>query len=620
MAPFRDNVSEILRLLRRCLGRSNGALGPLLLDSTKKMLLLFHLTRDMSALWRRRLTAIATGVLDFGWVVIIYLMSELIIWGLSRALAPAHLEFFSSIFGMALTFVLMAVAYLCSPCVDEMYHKHIKAKIDFINIHLGLGFPIPLVMLNQSDILGGHDIACIIGNFIVTNLVSWTTVFAVSLLVMSLATSRIPDDFCIPSPLKTTPPRVEISWLSSDSTLDQISRPVGSNHEKNVGCSTPGHETGQSLAASRRSSVLMPIDECVDNSSVWRFWTSNFHLLASFFGIFVVGAPIAAAANEDRVLDGCVLWFVWALTLWLQRRFNTSRYCDNVPKLKNTLVTLMNPVLLTTLLMTAYTRGKAGAYGPDSLPRVLSIFSSGTPLYALWTSIATNTPLPGNHSPWFGAGDAALSILECGILIWGFKLYECQRQLFSVAGLLTILVATAAAAGNVFLSVLAGKTLGLDGPEALAFAARSTTLALAKPAMTALGGNPGVNAALVVSNGILGQLCYPFVLDKLGVKREDDDTSSREGLPTSESKSSFRSLKSLLNTTQQQLASGDDPITIAAGITVGINGAAMGVSYLYETKSRAAPYAALAMTVSGVMTVVFTTVEPFKDVVLSLAS
>lgn len=364
----------------------------------------------------------------------------------------------------------------------------------------------------------------------------------------------------------------------------------------------------------------MSNDECVDNSMVWRFWTSNFHLLASFFGIFIVGAPIAAAADEDRVLDGCVLWFVWALTLWLQRQFNTSRHCGDLPKLKNALVTLMNPVLLSTLLMTAYTRGKAGAYGPESLPRVLSIFSSGTPLYALWTSIATNTPLPGNHSQWFGAGDAALSILECGILIWGFKLYECQRQLFSVAGLLTILVATAAAAGNVFLSVLAGATLGLDGPEALAFAARSTTLALAKPAMTALGGNPGVNAALVVSNGILGQLCYPFVLDKLGVKREDDETSSREGLPASQSRNSFKSLKSFLNTTQQQLASGDDPITIAAGISVGINGAAMGVSYLYETKSRAAPYAALAMTVSGVMTVVFTTVEPLKDAVLSLAS
>ena len=198
-------------------------------------------------------------------------------------------------------------------------------------------------------------------------------------------------------------------------------------------------------------------------------------------------------------------------------------------------------------------------------------------------------------------------------------MYECQRQLFSLAGLLTVLLATAAAAGNVFLSVLAGSVLGLEAPEALAFAARSTTLALAKPAMVALGGNLGVNAALVVSNGILGQLCYPFVLDKLGVKREDNIGRSSE-LPASDSKGSRLSLRPLLKTAQLDLASGDDPFTIAAGITVGINGAAMGVSYLYETKSRAAPYAALAMTVSGVMTVVFTTVEPFKSVVLGLAN
>ena len=38
-------------------------------------------------------------------------------------------------------------------------------QVDFINVHLGLGFPIPLVMLNEGDILGGRDIACIIGNF-----------------------------------------------------------------------------------------------------------------------------------------------------------------------------------------------------------------------------------------------------------------------------------------------------------------------------------------------------------------------------------------------------------------------------------------------------------------------
>jgi hypothetical protein len=38
-------------------------------------------------------------------------------------------------------------------------------QVDFINVHLGLGFPIPLVMLNQSDILSGRDIGCVIGNF-----------------------------------------------------------------------------------------------------------------------------------------------------------------------------------------------------------------------------------------------------------------------------------------------------------------------------------------------------------------------------------------------------------------------------------------------------------------------
>ncbi|KAF5655649.1 hypothetical protein FHETE_11167 [Fusarium heterosporum] len=280
----------------------------------------------------------------------------------------------------------------------------------------------------------------------------------------------------------------------------------------------------------------------------------------------------------------------------------------------------MNPVLFTTLLMTAYTRAKAGAYGFDRLPAILRNFSSGTPLYVLWTSMATGTPLSDGKSPWFGAGDAALSILECGILIWGFKLYECQRQLFSLAGLLTVLLAIAAAAANVYLSVLAGRFIGLEAPEALAFAARSTTLALAKPAMAALGGNLGVNAALVVSNGILGQLFYPFVLDKLGVKRENEVGRFSDSLSESDGKESRLSLRPLLRTAQQDLASGDDPFTIAAGIAVGINGAAMGVSYLYETRSRAAPYATLAMTISGIMTVVFTTVEPFKDVVSSLAN
>ncbi|KAH8738252.1 hypothetical protein BGZ61DRAFT_526241 [Ilyonectria robusta] len=575
-----------------------------------------------SSIWRRRLVRIAQAILAFFWVAVIYLASELIIWGLSRALAPVNLSFFSSIFGMALTFTAMAIASIWVQNIGDIYKGHIKEKIDFINAHLGLGFPIPLVMLNQSDILNAHDIARIIGNFVITNLASWMVVFGMSLLIMSStnAASRTSQEFCDPQPMMTTAPQLEITW-PSNSTLEQSINVMNSGREKTRRGSTPYQEVESSATTTRRSSIDQCMNDNADASLVWNFFTSYFPLLASFFSIFLIGTPIAAATKEDRVLDGCVLWFVWAASVRLQKNFKISLFLLSTPRLKNALVTIMNPVLMTTLLMTAYTRGKASAYGSASLPEVLHIFSSGTPLYTLWTSAVTSIPLPAGTTAWFGAGDAALSILECGILIWGFKLYECQRQLFSSAGLLTVLISVAAAAGNVFLSVLSGRTFGLATPEALAFAARSTTLALAKPAMAAVGGNLGANAALVVSNGILGQLMYPVALDKLGVKAGRDSISSQDGVSPSVANTQDSHQRHISHSKEEEdFTSGDDPVTIAAGIAIGINGAAMGVSYLYETRSRAAPYAALAMTVFGIMTVVFTTVEPFKGVLTGLAS
>jgi putative effector of murein hydrolase len=49
---------------------------------------------------------------------------------------------------------------------------------------------------------------------------------------------------------------------------------------------------------------------------------------------------------------------------------------------------------------------------------------------------------------------------------------------------------------------------------------------------------------------------------------------------------------------------------VAAGVTVGVNAAAMGTAYLYEAQSEAAPHAALSMIALGVMTVVFSSVPP----------
>lgn len=316
-------------------------------------------------------------------------------------------------------------------------------------------------------------------------------------------------------------------------------------------------------------------------------------IFLSVFCIITLGIPVSLLAGDDRVLDGCMLWFTWITSTRLQRTLAThclSLQPTNSTALasaKRTLTTLMNPVMLTTLAMTAYTRAKSSATAMP-LTETLGNFSSGTSLADLWSFLASPAayPLKPNHAAYFGAGDAALAVLEVGIVVWGFKLHECRRQLASRAGLSVVIASAAAAAINVFVSSLLGRGFGLAAPEAMAFAARSTTLALARPAVEALGGNQVVNAALVVSNGILGQVLYPFVLARLGLDQTigggEDATEDR-----------------------------DEPRVIAAGTSIGINGAAMGVAYLYERKNKAAPYAALSMTVFGVMTVVFTAVEPF---------
>lgn len=53
--------------------------------------------------------------------------------------------------------------------------------------------------------------------------------------------------------------------------------------------------------------------------------------------------------------------------------------------------------------------------------------------------------------------------------------------------------------------------------------------------------------------------------------------------------------------------------TVAAGVTIGINAAAMGTAHLYEQKSHAAPYSALSMTMFGVFTVLFCVRSPMTE-------
>lgn len=53
--------------------------------------------------------------------------------------------------------------------------------------------------------------------------------------------------------------------------------------------------------------------------------------------------------------------------------------------------------------------------------------------------------------------------------------------------------------------------------------------------------------------------------------------------------------------------------TVASGVTVGINAAAMGTAHLYEQNSHAAPYSALSMTMFGVFTVLLALRGPMTE-------
>ncbi|KGQ08027.1 hypothetical protein BBAD15_g6625 [Beauveria bassiana D1-5] len=518
-------------------------------------------------------------------IAVIYLTSDLLIWGLSRALAPANAEFLSSVLGMLLVFVAMMILYAIIPSLDGFYETHLRAKVDFINRHMGAAFAIPMVMVAGDSKMPLKTIALVIGVFVVNSLVGWTIVFLVAKLTHFIT--------------KRT-----VQLLRPAARTDADFRMVEKNSSRNI-------------VAQQGSDSFTSSDYCeaasLRQSLIWYWICELWPVALSLLAGITVGLPIAVAVGDPRIADGCALWFFWIGSVTLQRVMKQqAKNHERAPRTLGILATLANPVMFTILLMMAYTRAKAYSMSVN-ISEVLYKLSSGLQLYTVWTLGAEQRPEFGHQ--WFGAGDAALSMLGCGFVVWGFKLFECRRQLFSTSGIVTIFVSIVVAVGNVFLGTYAGLLMGLDRPEALACAARMTTLALAIPAMKNVGGNTSLTVALMITNGILGQLVYPQSLD--GTKSGHNQLKRKTSTDSCESTETVILSPAVLPADEDddQVDSTD---TVAAGIAIGINGAAMGVAYLYEHKSRSAPYAALAMTTYSVATVIFIAIQPFKDALLRL--
>lgn len=434
---------------------------------------------------------------------------------------------------------------------------------------------------------------------VASSLVSWTAVYMLA-RITHLAITRL------------------FNYIGAKFTVSSADGEIG---EAVQAAQKNGSESAECTSASSTKTVFF--DPVPQQPVIWTWLCQSWVIIASFLGIFAIGVPLAVVVGDPRILDGCVLWFVWMSAITLQRSMkqHVKSYLKP-PRSLTIATTLANPTLLTILLMTAYVRAKA--YGMSKeIHTVLAKLSSGTQLYTIWTDGVRNMQASETH--WFGAGDAALSVLGCGFVVWGFKLYECRRQLFSAAGVVTVLVSTAAAAGNVFLVTRMAFLMGLARPEALAFAGRVTTLALAIPATTQVGGNTSLTVALVIVSGIIGQLACPSSLhgpEEGGAGgqqlRREPSARSCDSAATPERQLSGSTITQVASAQAHSRDQDDGVDVVSAGIAFGINGAAMGVAHLYENKSRSAPYAALAMTTYGVFAVVFTAMHPFKDTLLSL--
>ncbi|CAH0052547.1 unnamed protein product [Clonostachys solani] len=590
-----------------------------------------------STVWRSRFQAAIGEITTILYVVVLFLASELIIWTISLALAPVNIEYFSAILSMVLVFATMTGITTILPSSDPFYQLMMKpkslktdsrfCKIDFVNSHLGIGFPVPIVMLDPENVLNAKEIAKIICVCVITNLISWTACFVVAYCVLTLAT-RSTGFTC---------GRLGFNNTQTEKRARRGAEATNQPKEETEGASEPANRTPPTTPA-----IDLDAEPAKPKSSVWDSAVALYPILLPVFVALVVGTPIAAKLHDHRVLDICILLCLWNTSVQSQRGFKVSRICSGSPRIKRMLTTTMNPVLLTTLLTIGYTRSKAAATIDMSLTDLLHQFSFGTPLYAIWTSSVKQTLLTANPTRNFGAGDAALAVLECGIVVWGFKLYENRRQVFSLNGLLVTILATLAAAFNVFMGVRIGRLVGLEPAESLSFAARCTTLALARPIMESVQGNAAVNAALVVTNGILGQLMCPYLVGLLVAKmrshtvdnQESSGYTSPQESPAEASSSGSQSPLMTAPKPQTEPASprtpttrlggqevvGNSPATLALNFTIGANAAAMGVAYLLEIGSPAAAFAVLSMIVYGVMTVVFATVEPMRSAVISLAA
>ncbi|KAJ8131669.1 hypothetical protein O1611_g1956 [Lasiodiplodia mahajangana] len=505
---------------------------------------------------------------------------------------------------------MMIIASSVDGDIVKFYNRNLRGPTDFLGRHMSFGFVAFFVLLIRDHISNSSDIPKIAAAFIVTTIMSYVASFLLASggahIEQRLRRLRqTPND--LESNNNKTWPSPSISWPA----------PPFKRQPKRISRLS----TLSEALSTTKSMMIAPIPDSPTTTSIdFVLRTAPIWIWLSL--LIVVGLPVYLATNYVMPFEVFSFTLFWMLSIQFQRSLRASYTLLQFRRLRSFVIIFANPVLSTWALATAYMWAKTLYTGKD-INSVIGEFRHYNSLSESIIHIMVDHDIPAH----LGAGDLAGLLLDAGVASMGFKMYEYRAELWASFGTVSF-TCVALAAINVFLNVLVGHGFGLQGSEAIAFAGRSATLALGIPAIETLGGSTTLTSTVAIFSGILFQMAGDclFSLMRINDRVSRDDSIQPTKSPVSVSNQGlFNATGSFGDAEVKTAENGRDGTSeegaiIAAGITVGVNAAAMGTAYLIERNSKATAYSALSMIMFGAAIVALTALPGAAEAIKFLTS
>ncbi|KAI3333414.1 hypothetical protein F4824DRAFT_251153 [Ustulina deusta] len=546
--------------------------------------------------------------------LVLILCFQLLVVPIQVALDLNSVNIPASILVMLLVFFTMTIASSVNGDVVKFYSKHLRGPTDFIGRHMSLGFVVFFVLLIRDHIDSSSDIPKLAGVFVLTTIVGYVASFLLAY-----------GGFRLEHRLRR-PRRTAVDLESSNKTWPSpsIAWPAPS-------CERRPNIIGRLSTLSEKLSINEPLMKINAGPESLSAATIDFVLRTApiwiwLFLLTTIGLPVYLATGYMLPFEAFSFTLFWVLSLQFQRSLRSSHALFRFRRLRSLILIFCTPILLTWALATAYLWVKAFGTGRD-IGIIVGEFRHYSSLSrCIIHIIQEDYDVPAH----LGAGDLAGILLDAGVACMGFKMYEYRSELWASLGTVSF-TCTALAAINVFLNVLIGHGLGLEAEDAIAFATRSATLALGIPAIENLGGSATLASTMAIFGGILFQMAGDWLFSVMRINdqvvRDSPTPPPKVTIPT-KAPTLFKETTSpspvgsteMKNANNGCAGTNEESTIVAAGVTVGINAAAMGTAYLIERDSRAVAYSALSMIVFGAVTVALTASPAAVNAVILLAS